>query len=206
MVLFKTESIHKHIIYTPLTDFEGCIVFFIFLKNRLHTINDTKIICAKLGISDCPKFHHNWPLLAVITRKKLFSQQKFLKKKAFFLKCFLFLKFCFESKIKSGNNELTFFFPLFWLYVSEFFSKIPQAVGESVEKRKSYQKLFLFCFQSRLGVFLSFCFKTEDCFFFNYIVDDLLFFKLQPTLFFFWGKWTVAKPSGMVLCCLYKTL
>ena len=92
------------------------------------------------------------------------------------------------------------------MYVSEFFSKIPQAVGESVEKRKSYQKLFLFCFQSRLGFFLSFCFKTEDCFFFNYIPDDLLFFKLQPTLFFFWGKWTGAKPSGMVLCCLYKTL
>ena len=79
-----TNNIHKPIIYTPLTDFEGCIVFFIFLKNRLHTINDTKIICAKLGISDCPKFPHNWSLLAVITRKKLFSQQKFLKKKGFF--------------------------------------------------------------------------------------------------------------------------
>ena len=105
VVLFKTESIHKHIIYTPLTDFEGCIVFFIFLKNRLHTINDTKIICAKLGISDCPKFHHNWSLLAVITRKKLFSQQKFLKKKAFFLKCFLFLKFCFDCMFLSFSQK-----------------------------------------------------------------------------------------------------
>ena len=185
MVLFKTESIHKHIIYTPLTDFEGCIVFFIFLKNRLHTINDTKIICAKLGISDCPKFHHNWSLLAVITRKKLFSQQKFLKKKGLFLKCFLFLKFCFESKIKGGNNELTFFFPLFWMYVSEFFSKIPQAVGESVEKRKSYQKLFLFCFQSSLGFFWSFCFKTEDCFFLITLLTICCFSNSSQPCFFF---------------------
>ena len=61
-----------------------------------------------------------------------------------------------------------------------FFSKIPQAVGESVQKEKVTRSCFCFVFKAGKDFFEF----LEDSFFFTGMIT-LLFFKLQTTLFFF---------------------
>ena len=90
----------------------------------------------------------------------------------------------------------------FWVFSQKYLRLLP--VGESVQKEKVTRSCFCFVFKAGKD-FFEFLLQNRRLFLF-YWHDYFVVFQTPANLVFFLGKWTVAKPSGMVLCCLYKTL